>query len=117
MSLRWMASWSLLALPLLLAGCGGESTDPQTGNLTLCRDKVAEMSVEMNRYRIEGAESCQGCQELQDTLRNYDCVSARVTAGGTFRRGGSFSQVGVYEGSLDLHWIKILEWRSKRRHF
>jgi len=116
MSLRWMGVLSVLAL-LGLEGCAGDSTEPQTGNVTLCRDKVAEMSIEANRYQLKGAESCQGCQELQDTLRNYDCISLRVTAGGTFHRGGSFSQVGVYEGTLDLNWLKILEWRAKRKQF
>lgn len=116
MSLRARGMLSM-ALLLGLGACAGDSTEPQTGNVTLCRDKVAEMSVEENRYQLKGAESCQGCQELQDTLRHYDCVSVRATAGGTFHRGGSFSQVGVYEGSLDLNWLKILEWRSKRRQF
>lgn len=102
---------------LLLAGCGGSSSEPQTGTLTLCRDKVAEMSVDGLRYQVKGARSCQGCQEVQDTLLGYDCVTLAVTAGGLFRRSGSFGKVGVYEGTLELESLQIHEWKVKRNGF
>jgi hypothetical protein len=114
--------YGFLAATLLLglAACTGKDTqEPQTGNLTLCRDKVAELSLEETRFKIDGMENpdCAGCKVLRDSLADYDCVSVRATASGTFHHGGTFSQVGVYEGMLDISGLQILEWRSKRSHF
>ncbi|MEN9354686.1 MAG: hypothetical protein RL318_2011 [Fibrobacterota bacterium] len=107
----------LAGLLWALSGCSGSTQGPQTGNITLCGDKVSEISVDGMRYHINDARSCQGCQELQDTLKGYDCVSVRAVASGTYHRNGSFGKVGVYEGQLDLTSLEILEWRSKKKHF
>ena len=106
-----------VALAWLLAGCGGTSSEPRTGSLTLCGEKVSELSVDGLRYQVKGVKSCQGCQELLDPLKGYDCASAMVTATGLYRNSGSFGKVGVYEGTLELENLQIHEWKSKKNGF
>ncbi len=117
-----IATWAravqgLAVMALWLAGCGGASSEPRTGSLTLCGEKVSELSADGLRYQVKGAKSCQGCQELQDTLKGYDCVSAMVTASGLYRHTGSFGKVGVYEGTLELERLEIHEWKSRKNGF
>lgn len=114
---RLRTGCGLVGLAGLLAGCGDVSTEPRTGALTLCGDKVSEFSVDGLRYQVKGSKSCRGCQEVRDTLRGYDCVKLMVTASGLYRHSGSFGKVGVYEGTLELEGLEIHEWVSKRRQF
>lgn len=114
---RFRVGRGLASLACLLVGCGGTSSEPRTGSLTLCGEKVSELSVDGSRYQVKGARSCQGCQELLDTLKGYDCVSAMVTATGLYRNSGSFGKVGVYEGTLELESLQIHEWKSKKNGF